>query len=106
MIKFKEEIAKSISKVTNIDVEELMQYIEVPANSEMGDYAFPCFKLAKSLRKSPQIIANEINENISIDENIIQKIEIVNGYVNFYINSKTLVGTVLEELENKKENYG
>ena len=106
MIKFKEEIAKSISEITNIDVEELMQYIEIPANTEMGDYAFPCFKLAKSLRKSPQIIANEISEKISIDENIIQKIEIVNGYVNFYINSKTLVKTVLEELENKKENYG
>lgn len=106
MINFKEEIANAISKVTNIEVNELMQYIEIPADSKMGDYAFPCFKLAKSLRKSPQIIADEISKNISIDENIVQKIEIVNGYVNFYINSKTLAETVLKEVEEQKENYG
>lgn len=106
MINFKEEIANAISKVTNIEVNELIQYIEIPADSKMGDYAFPCFKLAKSLRKSPQIIADEISKNISIDENIVQKIEIVNGYVNFYINSRTLAETVLKEVEEQKENYG
>ena len=106
MVNFKEELSKAISKATNIEANEIIQYIEIPADSKMGDYAFPCFKLAKSLRKSPQIIANEIKENISIDEKFIQKIEVVNGYVNFYINSKTLVETVLEQFKEQKESYG
>ena len=49
MINFKNEIAKAISKVTDIDVKELETYIEIPPNSDLGDYAFPCFKLAKTL---------------------------------------------------------
>ena len=55
MIDFKENIAQKISEVTNIEKEELKTYIEIPPNSDLGDYAFPCFKLAKSLRKAPPI---------------------------------------------------
>ena len=51
MISFKNEIAKAIAEVTNLDVEELKIYIEIPPNSDLGDYAFPCFKLAKALKK-------------------------------------------------------
>ena len=78
MVNFKEELSKAISKATNIEANEIIQYIEIPADSKMGDYAFPCFKLAKSLRKPPQVIANEITENISIDEKFVQRIEVVN----------------------------
>ena len=106
MVNFKEELSKAISKATNIEANEIIQYIEIPADSKMGDYAFPCFKLAKSLRKPPQVIANEITENISIDEKFVQRIEVVNGYINFYINSKTLVQTVLEQFKEQKESYG
>lgn len=105
MINFKEIIAQKISKVTELDEKELINYIEVPPNTEMGDYAFPCFKLAKSLRKAPPVIANEIKEQIELDENI-EKIDIVGGYLNFYINKLSLAKTVLNEIENKKESYG
>ena len=63
MIDFKEEIAKKIAEVVQLDKNELMQYIEIPPNAELGDYAFPCFKLAKTLRKAPPMIATEIKEN-------------------------------------------
>jgi len=106
MLNFKNEIAKSIAKVTNLEVNELESYIEIPPNSDLGDYAFPCFKLAKSLRKAPPMIANEIKEKIKIDENIIEKIEIVGGYLNIYINKETLVKNVLKEIAEKKEKYG
>ena len=62
MIDFKEEIAKKIAEVVQLDKNELMQYIEIPPNAELGDYAFPCFKLAKTLRKAPPMIATEIKE--------------------------------------------
>lgn len=106
MINFKEKIAKEIASVTNLDEKKLATYIEIPPNSDLGDFAFPCFKLAKSLRKAPPVIANEIKENIKIDEKIIEKIEIVGGYLNIYINKETLIENVLKEVADKKEKYG
>lgn len=106
MIDFKKEIAKAISKVTNIEENQLKEYIEIPPNSDLGDYAFPCFKLAKDLRKAPQAIAEDIKTNIELDENVIEKIEIVGGYLNIYINKETLAKNVLEEVFEKKEKYG
>ena len=106
MINFKNEIAKAISKVTDIDVKELETYIEIPPNSDLGDYAFPCFKLAKTLRKAPPVIAAEIKENIGIDGEIIQQIDIVGGYLNIHINKETLVENVIKEVLEKQEKYG
>ena len=106
MVNFKKEIAEEIAEVTNLDSKELENYIEIPPNSDLGDYAFPCFKLAKELRKAPPIIANEIKDNIKIDEKIIEKIEVVGGYLNIYINKQTLVKEVLEAIARDKEKYG
>ena len=106
MINFKNEIAKAISKITEIDEQELENYIEIPPNSDLGDYAFPCFKLAKNLRKAPPVIAQEIKEKIDIDESLIEKIDIVGGYLNIYINKETLTKNVLTEITNQKEQYG
>ena len=106
MIDFKENIAQKISEVTNIDKEELKTYIEIPPNSDLGDYAFPCFKLAKSLRKPPPVIASEIKEAIKLDDGSIEKIEIVGGYLNIYINKASLAETVLKEVAQQQEKYG
>ena len=65
---YKIEIAKKLNKITNISEEELVSYIEIPKDTSLGDYAFPCFKLAKELKKAPAIIANEIKEKLSKDE--------------------------------------
>ena len=64
MLDFKEIIAEGIQKATELDKEELKSYIEVPKDKNMGDYAFPCFKLAKVLKKAPPAIATEINEKL------------------------------------------
>ena len=60
----KNKLAKIISKAVNIDVEEVIEIIEVPTNKDMGDFSFPCFRLAKSLKQSPTIIANELLKKI------------------------------------------
>ncbi len=106
MINFKTEIAQYIKNTINIELSIIENAIEIPNDTLHGDYAFPCFKLAKDLKKSPILIANEIKEKIIVDNNIIEKIEIVNGYLNFYINKQTLAKTVMEEINNKKEKYG
>ncbi len=105
MIQFKKEIAKEISKATEIEQNEIEGYIEIPKDQNNGDYAFPCFRLAKTLKKSPQAIAEEMKEKIEIDNNVVEKIEVLGGYINFYINKKLLAKEVLEEIANKEE-YG
>ena len=104
MLDFKNIIAEEVKKVTNID--NIYEYIEVPANREMGDYSLPCFKLARELKKAPQMIANDIKEQLKFEEELISKIEVVNGYLNFYINPIALVKTVLEEFSNKQSEFG
>lgn len=106
MIDFKKEIADMISEFTKINAEELKTYIEIPPDDNMGDYAFPCFKLAKALKKAPPVIANEIKENMKINNKIIDKMEIAGGYLNFYINKNILITNVLEEMESKNSEYG
>lgn len=105
MLDFKEKISEEISKITKIDKNELYEYIEMPSDNKMGDYAFPCFRLAKTMKKSPQIIANELKDGISLG-NEYEKVEVINGYINFFVNNKKLVENVLEEVEEKRENYG
>ncbi len=101
---FKQIIAKQISKTIDINEEELESYIETPKDSKNGDYAFPCFRLAKELRKAPPAIANEIKEKIEAVEEI-EKIEVAGGYLNFFINKSILTKEVLEEI-SKAEQYG
>ena len=105
MINFKNIVANAISKVVNINETEIEMSIEKPKGSENGDYAFPCFRLAKELHKAPQMIANDVKENIKVDENQIIKIEVVGGYLNFFINKEILVEEVLNEMSENKE-YG
>ena len=105
MTDFKSEIASAIAIATKIEKKEIYGYIEVPKDINNGDYAFPCFKLAKALKKAPQTIAEDIKNNISIDGNLILKIDIAGGYINFYINKKIMTNEVLEKIENENE-YG
>ena len=106
MIDFKDKIAEETSKVLEFTKEELKEYIEIPKDTKMGDYALPCFKLAKEMKKSPVIIANEIKEKIELPNKYISKIEAVNGFLNIFINNEILIENVLDEMESKKENYG
>lgn len=78
MFDFKEEIAKKIEKTVEVDYTEIKKGIETPKEKNMGDYAFPCFRLAKTLKKSPQMIAEDIKEKIDLSGNFIEKVEVVN----------------------------
>ena len=105
MENFKNEIAKKILKVTNLDIEQIEDYIETPKDSKNGDYAFPCFYLAKQLKKAPTIIANEIKDKIETTNTTIEKVEVVGGYLNFFINKEEIAKQVLADFSNQ-EKYG
>ena len=108
MIDFKSIIAKNIVSIFNeLNENELLEFIEVPKDKTMGDFALPCFKLAKSLKKSPQVIAEELYSKLvdNLDSNF-SKIENVGGYLNFFVNSEVLVKDTFEsfdEIINKEE---
>ena len=103
---FKIEVAQALkSKIEDLTVEEIVELIEIPPNSDMGDYAFPCFKLAKVFRKAPNMIASDLAENIAA-EGTISKVEPAGGYVNFFVNKSQLAKTVINDVLTKGKKYG
>ena len=99
------ELAKCLAEASGVDAQEIYQGLEVPANKEMGDYAFPCFKLAKVLRKAPPMIAAEIGEKLQKPD-FIEKVQIVGAYINFFMDKHFYAKMVLESVLTEKENYG
>lgn len=85
--------------------EEIAAAIEVPANTDMGDFAYPCFKLAKVLRKAPPLIAQEIGEKLEKPD-FIADVKIVGAYINFFMDKHFYTKKVLETVLTEKENYG
>ena len=106
MVNFKQEIAKLIAKqVTDLEPAEIQSMIEVPQDAKMGDYAFPCFKLAKVMRKAPPLIAKGIAEGMQ-DAPLFEKVEQVNAYVNMFISKEEFVKDVVEDVLQKEGEYG
>ena len=106
MQKFKNAIALMISEnlpeEVDLDIEEL---IEVPPQREMGDYAFPCFQLARFLRKSPVKIAEELVEKLDKGKSI-ERIEQTQAYINFFIKKSALNSQVLDSIFEDADHYG
>ena len=106
MVNFKVEISKLIAEqVADLTAEEIQSMIEVPQDTKMGDYAFPCFKLAKTLRKAPPLIAKEIAEAIS-GNTMFAKVEQVNAYVNMFISRESFVGDVVTSVLTEDAEFG
>lgn len=104
MINFKEEVKEIILGFdTGLTEKEISDLIEIPPNSDMGDYAFPVFKLAKTFRKAPNLIAEELAKKEFNNENI-KKIANVGPYVNFFVDNSKLVESVLTEAV--KDDFG
>lgn len=101
---YKQYIAQKL-KIEGVSEDEIAAAIALPPNSVMGDYALPCFKFAKILRKSPVIIAEELKAGFMTDD-IISEVSAVNGYLNFKINKSGLADSVLNRILKDGEKYG
>ncbi len=97
---FKQEIIKVLEKETK----QKEINLEIPPNPELGDYAFPCFSLAKVYKKSPVQIAEELAKKIELSS-VINKIEVKGPYLNFFVNKESLSENILKEII-KNKNYG
>ncbi len=103
----KEFIASAIQKAleNTVQKQEILEKIENPKDKQNGDFAYPCFHLAKILKKSPVLIATELKEKLVLNSRI-EKVEVVNGYLNFYINTKNIGEEILTRIIEEKEKYG
>ena len=105
--KMKEKISKVVAGVVNTeDWKSILDLIETPPDNKMGDYAIPCFSLAKLMHKNPSLIANEVKENLedAKEELGLSSVEAVNGYCNLFVNREKYVEMILNTLE--KDNLG
>ncbi|MBQ9513749.1 MAG: arginine--tRNA ligase [Clostridia bacterium] len=101
---YKKIIAEKL-KIEGVSSEEIYSFLEVPPDKEMGDFALPCFKLAKVLKKSPIAIANELASFFTVDDNICD-CSAVNGYLNFKIDRKKFSINSLNDILSLNEKYG
>ncbi len=102
-----EEIASALKAVYDaepLSVSEIAAGLEVPPDTAMGDYAFPCFKLSKGLRKSPMMIADSLKDAIHTD--YLGKIESVKGYLNFFIDRATYAEKIVSAVLAQGDSYG
>ena len=104
VMEYKQIITEKLSKIIDIDSAEIEDMLEVPAKSEMGDFALPCFKLSKILRKAPNMISDMLADQFESDENF-EEIKSVNGYLNFYLNKRNSSAQVLNKILSEGENY-
>ena len=101
----KNQIVNLLSQ--NIEVltsEEISQLIEIPPKPEMGDFAFPCFRLAKSYHKAPPMIAQDLKESIG-DQAFLSEIKVVGGYLNFYVDKAQYAQQIVDKYNNATD-YG
>ncbi len=102
MDNIKLNIAKEIAKVLEQDVEQVLNSIEKPKMADMGDFAYPCFRLASQFRKAPPVIANEIKDKLDKIEGV-SKIEVVAGYINFFADNIKVTETVVKDILNEQD---
>ena len=102
----REIVVAAISEVLPLlSYEEIDNLLEIPPSMELGDYSFPCFTLAKQLRKSPVVIAKELAEKIP-DNRLLEKVVVVHGFVNFYLKKGQLACDLIPKICHEGLRYG
>lgn len=101
---YKKYIAERIH-IDGMTADDIAALVTAPPNQEMGDYALPCFRFAKALRKSPVAIAEDLAASFSIDE-VITEVSAVNGYLNFKVDRNSFSARVLKDVLEKGARYG
>ena len=105
MMDYKQQLAAALTTASGLDENEILPLIEVPADTAMGDYAFPCFKLAKALRKAPPAIAADIESRL-VHPAFIAKVQVVGAYINFFLDRTRYALDVLAEMDAQGEGFG
>ena len=98
-------LARCISGKSGLSPDEILSLFEVPKKAEMGDLAFPCFRLAKIMKKAPQQIASELASCLVLPQGIL-RCECMGPYLNFFLDTACLAGNVLRSVKTEGDTYG
>lgn len=101
---YKELISERLSSIIELPIEDIEKLIEIPPKPEMGDFAFPCFQLAKTFRKAPNMIAEELKDKF--DKSNFEKVENLGPYLNFFVDKSIFSKNVIEKILEEKDKYG
>lgn len=101
---YKEIIAKLIKEHVDLEIEDIKKLIEIPPKSDMGDFAFPCFQLARVMRKAPNMIAEELASKLNKEG--FERIENLGPYVNFFVDKEAFTKNAIETVLAEGEDYG
>lgn len=102
---FKRYVSGILSPLCDIDEDKVFSLLEKPKDEALGDIAFPCFTLAKVLRKAPPQIASSLSEKISPDS-VIKSVSPAGGYLNFFFERSAFAENVIEKISSEGEDYG
>lgn len=102
---FKEYVIDKLTELTGLDKNTVSGAVEIPPEEKMGDLAFPCFPLAKIMRKAPPLIAKELAEKFTGDS-VLDKCEAVGGYVNFFFSREEFISDVVKNVRNAGSDWG
>ncbi|MDR2610414.1 MAG: arginine--tRNA ligase, partial [Clostridiales Family XIII bacterium] len=108
---FKREIAERIAtlpqiKEAGLTAEDIYAQMETPTDESKGDYAFPCFRLAKAFRKAPQQIAAELAQSGQLSAEAIDRVVNENAYLNFFLDRKIVSGDTLADVLTQADRFG
>ncbi len=101
----KESLSNALAPLCQTDAGELTEWFEIPRKADMGDLAFPCFRLSRSMRKAPPVIAAELKERLVLPVGVA-KAEAVGGYLNFFVDAAAKASSVLGKVLAERDRYG
>ena len=102
----RQKLVQAINEETGLDTDKIDELIEIPPQPTMGDYAFPCFVLAKTLRKAPAVIASDLAVKLAEKLLDFERVESVGGYLNFFINRNSFIASTIQEVRARGEKFG
>lgn len=101
---YKKIVATRLKENIDLDLDKIESLIEIPPKSDMGDFAFPCFQLAKVMKKAPNMIAKDIADVIKKDG--FEKVESLGPYINFFMDKVKFSESIVNEILSEKDSYG
>jgi arginyl-tRNA synthetase len=101
---YKKVVAERIKQLVDLDIETIVNLIETPPRPEMGEFAFPCFQLAKTMKKAPNMIAKDLKEKI--EKEGFEKIECFGPYLNFFLDKGVFIKNTIEKILEEGDCYG
>lgn len=99
-MKSEDEIKEELKRILSLDIQ-----LEIPPDPAMGDFAFPCFPLAKTFRKKPELIAQELKEKFQKIASV-EHIEVKGAYLNFFVNKQQVAEGVIHAIRTERESFG